>query len=97
MLLLSEARRRKRDRELQKQVAKFKSATPASITREDFLQRRAVWLYCEKRCGILVQNIERHMPEFERLRKVQAEIIREIPNISTGLTEFDLCPTRLEI
>jgi hypothetical protein len=62
-----------------------------------FLEHRAEYLFVYRRLQILNQHPEAHFREIRRLEKVQADIIRDTPNVTDGLRPDDFVPTRLEV
>jgi hypothetical protein len=96
-MLLSEARARKRQKAKQRELKSFIALLPVAITHEEFLQHRAVYIYCRKRLSIIERHRERHAPEIESLQGTLAEILHDCPNISAGLHAEQLMGTSLEI
>jgi hypothetical protein len=98
-VLLSEKRKIKREKAKKREVKSFveKVKIPAIPSHEIFLWRRAGYLYCARRLGILKQHEGANLVEIEWLEKIQAEILRDFPQVTDGLRPEDLCPTRLEI
>ena len=96
-MLLSEARAAKRQKAKERELKSFVAMLPVPMSHEEFLQHRAVYIYCRKRLSIIEQHSERHRPEIERLRGTLAEILHDCPNISFGLHAEELMGTYLEI
>jgi hypothetical protein len=96
-VLLSEARRRKREKAQKREIERF-LAPAFVIDRGVWLQARSQWIYATRRLGILYQSHpDNHREEIARLEELKAVVSREIPNIADDLRAEDLCPTKFEI
>ena len=95
-MLLSERRALQKQKAQKREIEKF-LAPVFVIDRGIWLQSRSQYIYACRRLGILHQMRNPEVAEIARLEKLREVVLREIPNIAEGLTEFDLCPTKNEI